>query len=634
MARTERPFVTIVSGVPRAGTSLLMQVLDAGGIGAVTDGARAPDASNPRGYLEHALVPRLGRDARAAALVRGSGGRALKVIHALLGALPEGVPLRVLIAERALADVVASQAAMLKRGAVALWGQTPKGQLPTADRLAEILRRAARRGAGSARGARGLPRTARRHGAARARAGHRLRADRGLPRRWPGRTRHGARDFAAVVWADAWVCWRRHGNRCSRRFGPDRARGGAPHARHLGWPVAARAPHLGRRRAVPLRLLRRGRALASRFGRARRDHAASPSKSTRSSSRSPSCAAISPATPRASGLREAVPLAAQCAAALSRIELALRNPPPAFDALSERGAARAQRREVAAVPARGAAALGRGHGLSRPPRRSAARSRARSRSATSATRCTRARRAARDLAAERMQQRFGCAGAAQRRSSCVSEVVQGDARRDAAAHAPGDGVIVQTPIYPPFLHVIREHGRTLLANELPRGADGYALDLDRPARARRSEPRSCYCCATRTTRRAARSGAASSKPSPRSRASTICSWSATRSMRISCSRRIGTSRSRRSPEDAASRTITLYAASKAFNIAGLRCAARDLRHARAEASASTGFPRHLRGGLDATGIVATEAAWTPRRSVARRCARVPATQTATSWRSS
>ncbi len=49
-------FVTIVSGLPRSGTSLMMQMLQAGGIELLTDGRRAPDENNPRGYFEHEAV--------------------------------------------------------------------------------------------------------------------------------------------------------------------------------------------------------------------------------------------------------------------------------------------------------------------------------------------------------------------------------------------------------------------------------------------------------------------------------------------------------------------------------------------------------------------------------------------------
>jgi hypothetical protein len=44
--------ITIVSGLPRSGTSLMMQMLSAGGMTILTDGERTPDADNPRGYCE------------------------------------------------------------------------------------------------------------------------------------------------------------------------------------------------------------------------------------------------------------------------------------------------------------------------------------------------------------------------------------------------------------------------------------------------------------------------------------------------------------------------------------------------------------------------------------------------------
>lgn len=44
--------VIIVSGLPRSGTSLMMQMLQAGGVPLLTDGERTPDEDNPEGYLE------------------------------------------------------------------------------------------------------------------------------------------------------------------------------------------------------------------------------------------------------------------------------------------------------------------------------------------------------------------------------------------------------------------------------------------------------------------------------------------------------------------------------------------------------------------------------------------------------
>ncbi len=44
--------IYIVSGLPRSGTSMLMQILNAGGLLVASDGKRKPDRSNPKGYLE------------------------------------------------------------------------------------------------------------------------------------------------------------------------------------------------------------------------------------------------------------------------------------------------------------------------------------------------------------------------------------------------------------------------------------------------------------------------------------------------------------------------------------------------------------------------------------------------------
>ena len=54
--------ITIVSGLPRSGTSLLMQMLDAGGYPVLCDDQRPPDADNPRGYFEYSPVRRLEKD--------------------------------------------------------------------------------------------------------------------------------------------------------------------------------------------------------------------------------------------------------------------------------------------------------------------------------------------------------------------------------------------------------------------------------------------------------------------------------------------------------------------------------------------------------------------------------------------
>jgi hypothetical protein len=104
--------ITIVSGLPRSGTSLLLQMLAAGGLPVLSDGARAPDVSNPRGYFEWEPARRLCREPDA---IRAARGHAVKVISALLAGLPSGERYRVLFLERDLDEVEASQRRMLAR---------------------------------------------------------------------------------------------------------------------------------------------------------------------------------------------------------------------------------------------------------------------------------------------------------------------------------------------------------------------------------------------------------------------------------------------------------------------------------------------------------------------------------------
>ncbi len=107
-------FITVVSGLPRSGTSLMMQMLAAGGIPPLTDHQRAADESNPRGYFEFEAVKRLRNDHSWLDLARG---HAVKIIHLLLRELPtdRGLQYRVLFMRRPLEEVLASQRAMLER---------------------------------------------------------------------------------------------------------------------------------------------------------------------------------------------------------------------------------------------------------------------------------------------------------------------------------------------------------------------------------------------------------------------------------------------------------------------------------------------------------------------------------------
>ena len=107
-----RPAIMVVSGLPRSGTSLMMQMLQAGGVGVLTDGRRQADEDNPEGYFEWEPVLSLaGRPECLAA----AEGKAVKIVSPLLRTLPPGWRYRVLFLLRPLGDVVASQLRMRQR---------------------------------------------------------------------------------------------------------------------------------------------------------------------------------------------------------------------------------------------------------------------------------------------------------------------------------------------------------------------------------------------------------------------------------------------------------------------------------------------------------------------------------------
>lgn len=104
--------ITIVSGLPRSGTSLMMQMLAAGGVPVLSDGERRADKDNPKGYLEWERVKQLPKDP---SLIAEGEGKAVKVISQLLLSLPATHEYRVIFMQRPLPEVLASQEEMLKR---------------------------------------------------------------------------------------------------------------------------------------------------------------------------------------------------------------------------------------------------------------------------------------------------------------------------------------------------------------------------------------------------------------------------------------------------------------------------------------------------------------------------------------
>ncbi|MBN1669080.1 MAG: sulfotransferase domain-containing protein [Anaerolineales bacterium] len=103
--------IVIVSGLPRSGTSMMMKMLEAGGIPPLTDQIRSADIDNPKGYYEFERAKKLPEG--DIAWLPDAQGKAVKVIAALLVHLPAGYEYRVLFMRRKMEEILASQNKML-----------------------------------------------------------------------------------------------------------------------------------------------------------------------------------------------------------------------------------------------------------------------------------------------------------------------------------------------------------------------------------------------------------------------------------------------------------------------------------------------------------------------------------------
>ena len=90
-------FLTIVSGLPRSGTSMMMSALVAGGLQALTDNIRTADEDNPKGYFELEKVKELDRDN---SWLEDAGGKVVKIISALLKRLPDQYHYKIIFMRR------------------------------------------------------------------------------------------------------------------------------------------------------------------------------------------------------------------------------------------------------------------------------------------------------------------------------------------------------------------------------------------------------------------------------------------------------------------------------------------------------------------------------------------------------
>lgn len=120
--------ITIVSGLPRSGTSLMMQMLDKGGMDAITDSIRAADESNPKGYYEFEKVKKIKNDS---SWLRDTRGKAFKMVSMLLWDLPSDEKYKIVFMKRNMNEILASQRKMLEK--------LKKESGPDDDKMGELL---------------------------------------------------------------------------------------------------------------------------------------------------------------------------------------------------------------------------------------------------------------------------------------------------------------------------------------------------------------------------------------------------------------------------------------------------------------------------------------------------------------
>jgi Sulfotransferase family len=106
--------IIVVSGLPRSGTSMMMKMLEAGGVPVWSDHERSADIDNPKGYYELERIKNLEKETDKSYLREGRG-KAVKAISFLLKDLPDEYDYRVIFMRRDLEEVIASQEKMIAR---------------------------------------------------------------------------------------------------------------------------------------------------------------------------------------------------------------------------------------------------------------------------------------------------------------------------------------------------------------------------------------------------------------------------------------------------------------------------------------------------------------------------------------
>ncbi|MFZ4740897.1 MAG: alkaline phosphatase family protein [Bacteroidales bacterium] len=104
--------IIIVSGLPRSGTSLMMQILNESGIKTLTDNIRKPDDNNPNGYFEFEKAKNIANDNSWLELAQG---KVVKIISHGIQFLPQNFNYKIIFMQRDLNEIIKSQQKMLNK---------------------------------------------------------------------------------------------------------------------------------------------------------------------------------------------------------------------------------------------------------------------------------------------------------------------------------------------------------------------------------------------------------------------------------------------------------------------------------------------------------------------------------------
>jgi len=212
-----------------------------------------------------------------------------------------------------------------------------------------------------------------------------------------------------------------------------------------------------------------------------------------------------------------------------------------------------------------------------------------------------------DAFRERMSERFGW-DPDPARVEILSEVVQGMYIAIEAFTEVGDGAIVQTPIYPPFLSCLSDTGRRLIENPLISTGTQLEFDLDGLPELIDATTRIFLLCNPHNP---------SGRVMLREDLDRIAALALEHDLIVISDEihadllydgRVHIPFASLGPE-IAKRTVTLTSASKAFNIPGLRCAVAHFGSSDLHQRFNELHPPHIRGGIGLLGIYASIAAW-------------------------